>query len=221
MTVPKVACTTVKLTLHAFEGLPPAADWGQVHDQDAPRLSSLSVSEAAEILSSPDWLRFAFVRDPYDRLFSAWKQKIGNTWDTQYAGLRDQIRAANRYPSRADGRVPFVAFGDFVRFVVESDDPAVVLDGHWDLQTRILLDDVISYDVIGRFETFVDDFTAILRRLDAPEDVIETARQVTNPTTQVPLSAAYDRELADLVHGKYQRDFAAFGYDCDSWMYAA
>jgi hypothetical protein len=141
MTVPKVACTTVKLTLHEFEGLPRAAGWGMVHDQDAPRLSSFSVHQAAEMLSSPDWLRFAFVRDPYNRMFSAWKQQIGTTWDTQYAGLRDRIRTANDYPSHPDRPAPFVAFRDFVRFVVASDDPEVVFDAHWDLQTRIVLDD--------------------------------------------------------------------------------
>jgi hypothetical protein len=219
MTVPTVACTTVKLTLHEFEGLPRAGDWGMVHDQDSLRLSSFSVSQAAEMLSSPDWLRFAFVRDPYDRLFSAWKQKIVNTWDTQYAGLRGQIRTANGYPSHTDRPAPFIAFRDFVRFVVGSDDPGVIFDAHWDLQTRILLDDLIAYDAIGRFETFVEDFTAVLRRLDAPEHVISMAGQVTNPTTPVPLSAAYDRELADLVHGKYEPDFAAFGYDRDGWMF--
>ena len=219
MTVPKVACTTVKLTLHEFEGLPRAEDWGMVHDQDAPRLSSFSVDQAAEMLSSPDWLRFAFVRDPYDRMFSAWKQKIGNTGDTQYAGLRDQIRTANGYPSHADRPAPFVAFRDFVRFIVESDDPGVILDAHWDLQTRILLNDLIAYDAIGRFETFARDFTAVLRRLDAPEHVMSMAGQVTNPTTRVPLSAAYDRELAELVYGRYEPDFAAFGYDRDGWMF--
>jgi Sulfotransferase family len=219
MTVPKVACTTVKLTLHEFEGLPRAADWGMVHDQDSPRLSSFSVSQAAEMLSSPDWLRSAFVRDPYDRIFSAWKQKIVNSWDTQYAGLRDQIRTANSYSSHTDRPAPAIAFRDFVRFVVESDDPGVIFDAHWDLQTRILLNDLIAYDAVGRFETFVEDFTAVLRRLDAPEHVISTARQVTNHTTRVPLSAAYDRELAELVYRKYEPDFAAFGYDRDGWMF--
>ena len=62
-------------------------------------------------------LRFAFVRDPYDRIFSAWKQKIVNSWDTRYAGLRDQIRTANSYPSHTDRPAPAIAFRDFVRFV--------------------------------------------------------------------------------------------------------
>lgn len=223
MTVPKVACTTLKLTLHAFEGLPPADDWGQVHDQDAPRLASFTTAEATEMLTSPDWLRFAFVRDPYDRLFSAWKQKIGNTWDRQYAPLRDRIRSAYGYPvdPGADpGRPPpMVAFAAFARFVAETDDPDVVHDGHWGRQTDILCVDVVDYDVIGRFETFADDFAAVLRRLDAPDHVLALGRQVTNPTTQLPLAAAYDRRLADLVHDLYAPDFAAFGYPRDGWMY--
>lgn len=220
MTVPKVGCTTLKRTLHAFEGLSTASDWGEIHDQGAElRLSAFTVAEIADMLRSPDWLRFAFVRDPYHRMFSAWKSKIGNNWDTQYLPLRGQIRTAMGYPARTDRSAPMVAFRDFVRFIVDSDDPNVVRDGHWDLQVNVLLYDLIAYDVVGRFERFADDVTAILDRLGAPPAVLAIAREVTNPTPQVPLAAAYDRELADLVYRYYQPDFETFGYDRDGWLY--
>jgi hypothetical protein len=220
MSVPKVACTTVKRTLHEFEGLSPAGDWGQVHDQGADlRLSSFASSEIADMLLSPDWLRFAFVRDPYDRLFSAWKSKIGNTWDTQYHWLRDGIRTAEAYPARGSGPPATVAFRDFVRFVFESDDPWVTNDAHWDLQTNVLLCGLVPYDVIGRFERFSQDFDTILRRLGAPESVLAMAAERTNSTTQVPLAAAYDRDLADRVYARYEPDFETFGYERESWRF--
>lgn len=220
MTVPKVACTTVKRVLLEFEQRPVPADWGQIHNEalDA-TLASVGTDQAVEILTSPDWLRFCFVRDPYDRMFSAWKSKIGNTWDTQYAPLRDRIREARHYPEPQGGRLPMVSFRDFVDYVTGSDDPGVTRDGHWDLQTNVLLWDLIDYDVVGRFETFQQDFVAVLERLDAPQPVLTTARQVTNSTTQLPLAGAYDRELADRVFTYYEADFDAFGYARDGWLF--
>jgi hypothetical protein len=219
-TVPKAAATTVKRTLHAFEGLSPPDGVGEVHEEGFELcLSAFPTVEVVEMLNSPDWLRFAFVRDPYHRMFSAWKSKIGNNWDTQYLWLRDEIRAANHYRTRIGSPAPMVTFRDFVRYVIESDDPRVVRDAHWDLQTNVLLHDLIPYDVIGRFETFSEDFTAILWRLGAPPSVLTLANEVTNSTPQMPLAAAYDQELADLVYRYYQPDFDDFGYQRDAWLY--
>jgi hypothetical protein len=223
MTIPKVGCTTVKRTLHRFEGLAPLDDWGALHDQGEDlRLSRFGPDDCARMLTAPDWVRFAFVRNPYDRVFSAWKSKLANPWDTQYLWIRDAIRAANDYPPSPDGDRfrPFPAFADYVRFLTETDDRRLLVDGHWNLQTNILCRDLVGYDVIGRFETFVDDFTAVLRRLGAPDEVHALAAQVTNPTPQVPLAAAYDRHLADAIYHHYQPDFEAFAYHRDSWLYA-
>src|SRR5689334_5033842 len=86
---PKVGCTTIKRTLHALEGLPPADPWWAVHDAGASmRLSAFSERDTETLLTSPDVLRFAFVRNPYDRMLSAWKSKILRREDTQYAPLR-------------------------------------------------------------------------------------------------------------------------------------
>jgi hypothetical protein len=219
--VPKVASTTVKRTLHEFEGLPRAADSTELHSQGTDlALSTFSSRDIADMLGAADWLRFGFVRNPYDRVFSAWKSKIASTYDTQYEWLRDEIRAAYGYPERGDTDAPpMVNFRDFVDFVVASDAPRVVEDGHWDLQTSVLLHGLIFYDVLGRFEHFGDEFAAILDRLGATREARELASKVTNPTPQVPLPAAYDRTLADVVYRKYEPDFDAFGYRRDSWLF--
>jgi len=35
-------------------------------------------------------------------------------------------------------------------------------DPHWNVQTQRLMLDLISYDFIGRYETFADDFATVL-----------------------------------------------------------
>jgi hypothetical protein len=44
-----------------------------------PTLLAYPTAQIAEMLRSPDYLRFSFVRNPYSRLVSAWKPKLA--WD--------------------------------------------------------------------------------------------------------------------------------------------
>jgi hypothetical protein len=159
--IPKVACTTTKTVLRTLERLPPS---DHIHDE-GPTLSDFTVDDNVEMFRSPDWLRFTFVRNPYARLYSAYKSKIGNTWEQEYDWLRALIREAFDYPVRGGVRAGMVTFDDFVRFVTGSDDPRVATDGHLAPQTAILEQDCIPYDVVGRFESFQSDFAAILSRL--------------------------------------------------------
>ncbi len=82
-----------------------------------------------------------------------------------------------------------------------------------------LTTEIISYDFIGRFETFQHDFKALLGRLGAPSEIVTLVERVRGQTAKVYLPAAYDGELADTVYGIYKDDFEAFGYDRDSWMF--
>ena len=206
---PKVGCTTVKRTLHAFEGLPPADPWWAVHETgDELRLAHFSKADQQMLLSSPDVLRFAFVRNPYDRFLSAWKSKILRN-DPSYEPLQVQVR--ERYGLPPDVMVPF---GDLARHLAEAGPP----DAHWERQVDVLALDRITYDTIGRFENFSEEFNAILKRLGAPDDVLTLGVEVTNPTGELPFAAAYDSELAALVYDFYRADFETFGYERDSWF---
>jgi hypothetical protein len=209
--VPKVACSTIKRTLHVFEGLGQAERLALEHGAgEEMRLSRLSKKATAEALTNPNWLRFVFVRNPYDRLLSAWKSKIFSSHDTHYEAVRQELR------DRVG--LPVIAFGDFVRCLTTSDDAELQADGHWERQTVVGRHDVIDYDLIARFENFAAEFRAILQRLGAPDDVLVLAGQVTNPTEPIPMAAAYDSELAAIVYEYYRDDFETFGYGRDSWL---
>jgi hypothetical protein len=215
ISIPKIACTTVKTVLRRLEGLPESP---RIHDEGQ-RLGDFGLDEVITMITSPEWLRFAFVRNPYARLFSAYKSKIGNTWEHQYDWLQQQIREAFDYPVREGIRVGMITFDDFVRFLAESDDPRVVRDGHLAVQVDVLQQDCIRYDILGRFESFRSDFELILDRLGALPPVRAAAADVLNPTPQVPLAAAYRRELADLAFAIYRPDFELLGYGRDSWWF--
>ncbi len=88
MTVPKVACTTIKMALQTWEGCGPEPDrWGDVYAGCAgPTLLAYLTAQIVQMLRSPDYPRFSFVRNPYSRLVSAWQSKLARD-DTQYGQL--------------------------------------------------------------------------------------------------------------------------------------
>ncbi|MBT3192313.1 MAG: sulfotransferase family protein [Verrucomicrobia bacterium] len=219
MPIPKIACTTAKAVLLHLEGagLPEEEVW-RVHEPTrGTHLSDLALSQAVEALASPDWFRFAFVRNPYDRILSAYKSKLGNPNDTQYEWLRAEVRATFGYPDR-EGLPPTVAFRDFVRYLSGRPEHAWH-DGHFNAQTDILAEHLITYDFIGRFESFQADFGKVLTRMGADQEAIDMKKVVRNPSNWTPAPWAYDPELAETVCELYRSDFERFGYAAESWMY--
>lgn len=217
VTVPKIACSRIKLTLHLLDGNPEPENLGDIHDLGH-RLASFDDKQILEMLSSSDWFRFCFVRNPYERLISAYMSQVGNTWNQQYEWLKKDIKKHFNYP-HGDASEVLVSFGDFVRYLKVGPE-SVRRDGHFNVQTRVVQPDLIPYDMVGRFETFAQDFKRVLQHLGAPADILAAASERKNPTMKVHPAIAFDHDLAGIAYGLYEKDFARFSYDRDSWMYA-
>jgi hypothetical protein len=224
VSIPKVACTRVKQLLQEFEGYPMPKSLGELHNRPdpsqpyVPSLKDLRVDECKAALYSGEWFRFSFVRNPYSRLFSAYKNKNGVQGDPDpvFGDVRDEIRKTLGYPL-APGKPPAVVnFRDFVHYVCAA--PENRLNGHWVPQTQLLMLNLIKYDFIGRFENFQHDILLVLDRLGASADLKERAQICVNRSIQIHPEAAFDSVTAGWVYEIYQDDFVNFGYDRDSWM---
>jgi hypothetical protein len=217
MAVNKAASSKIKMVLHQLEGYPLPADPFDVHARDRPGeafVDKLPVSgggDLAEILRGPDWRRFAFVRNPYERLYSAYKSKISDL-ASPYVGVRAAIwrAAGTRRPGKE--APPFEAF---VRYVAGLPDAG--RDGHWRSQTGSLCLDLIDYGFLGRFENFERDFASVLRGLGAPAEFYEGLNVVVGASEALPGATAYDAALAEIAYETYAADFETFGYVRDSW----
>lgn len=217
VSVPKVGCSTLKLAVHTLEAPANKIEWWQTHD-DWPGWCALDHPDdvVVEMLSSPDWFRFCFVRNPYDRLVSAWKSKLATDDDRHYGWLRDGIRQAFDYPMLDGDQPALIDFRDSFDYITTT-DLVTLRDPHWMPQYALLRPDVISYDVVGRFETFASDFHSIFSRLDAPSNVLAMAQTRYNATFDTDLHNFYDADLAGRVYDVYAEDFRSFGYAPDSW----
>jgi hypothetical protein len=174
------------------------------------------------IRCAPEYAFFAFVRNPYARLRSAWQNKFayGHAAGFSRSIRRRELGRLRRFardrglPGGEEGAaIPFATFLGYV----ESETPGR-RDHHWDEQWRVLLMDELRYERVFKME---GEFAAGLREIftriglsgPAMEAILGTQRN-TSPKNEAPV---FSPELAARAQKIYARDFALLGYDVDSW----
>ena len=204
----KVACSTIKSRLFALEceGFsvdqhppdphPPPVQSPMVKPYQLPR------ELVEEALFGPSFYRFSFVREPFERVLSGYLDKIVGK-EMQLVRLLE----AHGLPSNYEP-----SFTEFLQRISTS-DPAR-LDKHWRQQTALLFLPHISYDLIGRFETFEDDWrkveTAVSRSGGALGSAVEDRSHATSSRKR--LHEYFGPVESDLVRQIYRDDFETFGY---------
>ena len=222
---PKVGSTTFRRVL--VEGLQATGV--------APRLSrfwpmrlnrrylTATPSEYFDLLRRPQTYKWhCFVRNPYARLLSAWKDKF--TLDEEGQPLARSMHAelpvVRRFANRAglpgaDVGSP-MPFETFVSFVESQDEGQ--RNQHWDTQHVVLGCDTFSYDHAWKMESdFADGMTEILTHIGLPGDWVRERVQKPNNASRKLSEPVYDQQLADRAYAIYRKDFDTFGYDRESW----
>jgi hypothetical protein len=205
---PKVACSSVMVTLSRFETEDESLtfDLHEVH-AISPLLSPVQVASSFKRLrDDAGFFAFAFVRNPFTRLLSAYLDKIRGRMPHK----RIILRQLGRYDGTLAGEVTFAEFVDAV-----AAEPVQIMDPHWKVQHHHLLRGRLRFDAIGRFERFDEDFAAIGRRLHP-----DFARYVQRDTRHATGAGAalrdhYDARLVEVVRRVYAEDFDGFGYERD------
>lgn len=211
--VPKSASTTVRWFLWRMRGVDPAElPHGAAHKGCGPYAdpARLRPDEARAVLRGDGTFRFTFVRNPYERLASAYRDKLVR----QFHRPRGAAEHLGLLGFPAD-RLP--SFDQFLDRVLSQ--PDIVSDHHWMSQHRLAMMDVISYHRIGKVETFAADFGAILARIGFPAEALERVehRNLAAPEERQLVPCGYTQAQAERVHARYRRDFESFGYDAESY----
>nr|WP_246624599.1 sulfotransferase family protein [Oceanobacter mangrovi] len=209
---PKVANTSIKRIMWA--DLPGVESLPSLHGHHPQRcIRQLTDRELNHILASPEWLRFSFVRNPYTRIVSAYKDKIYN---------RD-----------LDGRFleklgwPYRYTPDFSTFLqIIAEQPEKQMDWHWRPQSSLLMHDLIDYHWLGKMENFNADMEPVLRRFDDGRENLarqqlnsrlnatdRASRDNTNQQRQkIPTPTLTDADV-QLIRLLYAEDFRRYGYE--------
>jgi len=150
--------------------------------------------------------QFTFIRNPFERIVSAWLSKFPQYHDPKHPTL----------PGIRDPRLSLdTTFEEFVRFIAQIPDKKA--DCHFKSMHAFLPDiengRVWTSDfTIGRVESLESDFNYIRVRIGLPLDPIP----VENKTKKdKPWREYYTPELRDLVALRYAKDLKIFGYTFD------
>lgn len=141
--------------------------------------------------------RFTFVRNPYSRVLSAYRDKIAQ-------GDRLLVRHFGR--AAAGDRPDFTAFCRFL------DAGGLYLNAHWAPQADLMLLPLDQFDLIGKVETMEADLATLSRNLWGVEPgQVGRVGTVTSATER--LASDYTDEARSIVRRLYSRDFEVFDYD--------
>jgi hypothetical protein len=214
LSVPKCASTTIKSALSALQrGTAPPPD--KIHVRRYSGLHSptqVGLSAFHRLATGPATLRFAFVRNPYARLVSAWADKFQNkplAAGDSFVDLYLAHRAAID-PALPQGAAETLSFPQFVEFAVATCDRRV--NAHWQLQDDLLTMPGIDLDFTGKVESFRADFERVMDHIGAEPRTRQALGATFNASLHWPWPDYYDDALVARVHRAYERDFGRFGY---------
>ena len=148
---------------------------------------------------------FTFVRNPWDRVFSAYSFLKRGGWqkgDQEFvAAFLSDCDSVEKFVlerlTREDVRekIHFKPLGHFLKTSA----------GEW-----------FPFDFVGRFERFADDFETVKRRVN-PQAVLKH-RNRTNGVAPGSYLDGYTSEMIDAVARIYAEDIEAFGYTFDGYQ---
>ncbi|WP_013325563.1 sulfotransferase family protein [Gloeothece verrucosa] len=196
LVVQKVACTSIKTTIARSYGI-------KVQQEEDIHLDQFLQSKLGRPKKNeyPEYTIFSFVRNPYDRLVSCYRDKV----------LDVKQRYSVPYFDTKLGYYPYyiphdISFAEFVQIIVKI--PDYLADNHFKSQYAILS----SYgkllpDFIGRMETLQQDWEKLAKTYNFDVNLAHL-----NSTQKTSFSKYYTQELVDLVYQRYQKDFEHLGY---------
>lgn len=142
-----------------------------------------------------DFFKFAFVRSPYERLYSCYKNFIGKNH------IRRNFEIYGSF-------WPGMTFKEFVYAV--SEIPDEISDGHFKSQHQFLIDNGgnLIVDFVGNVENLNEDLREICNRTGMPYRRLSEENK-RNPRKD---KIEYDEETKNLVRKRYKKDIELFGY---------
>jgi len=192
------------------------------HSKFADALTVLDESEVDVNLD--DYLKFAFVRNPYSWVLSIWnnfyncpQRNLPDTWENKIKfALRGifnrKLDSQYFYEMYPDG-----GFKNFVLFINEivNHNPQLIpkVWGATDQYSFLQNDRQIEFDFIGRFENLQSDLQKIAEVANAQQlSQIPKQASSTYKRDRQDYLSYYDGQSIEIVNKLFARDFEAFNY---------
>lgn len=145
-------------------------------------------SVQANIIPEVEYISFTFVRNPYDRILSAWKYFTNDSW------------AVGRMKKNNITFNPNTTFEEFLDVAVNQH-----ADHHWQPQC-----DYVPHDVqfIGRLENFQNEYNDLCDLIGIPKSTVLHEKK----SNRDHYSTYYNDKTKKIVDDVYSQDIKRFGY---------
>lgn len=202
---PKVACSTLKLTLARLELEDESYNRENIHDRNvSPLLRASQVGDFNKFLNREEIVKFCFVRNPYERLLSCYLDKVRGRDKATLSGLLCQLGLDQTDYNQE------ISFEKFLCAVGET--PLSMMNSHWRPQYYQTFQGVIQFDRIGKLERFEKDLFEIGMSITRDFRAYYHSWVVHQTDSKKLLSNYYTQSLRDRVYKLYEIDFDRFKY---------
>lgn len=225
--VPKVACTNWKRLLLILAG-----KWNNTDVLSIPGhiphlpgmfkdLSMVTAQEREHMLNN--YHKMVFVRNPFERLLSAYRNKLEGDSPSQYFQEHVGRRIIKTYRENPSNQsLEFgndVTFKEFAMFLTNKSEELadVVNNEHWQPITDLCHPCQIKYTLVGKYETLLDDVLLALHTIQVTG--VNFPRLTSTSGTAQKLHKYYsqlDLPLIRRLYKLYKYDFKIFDYHLDS-----
>lgn len=220
--VPKVGCSNWKRTLMVLAGRATSASTIK-HDtvHYGKHLKTLDSFDCQGIMHRLEtYTKVMFVREPLERIVSAFRDKFENPNPHYHSLLGRPIISKYRLNASQEALLTGngVTFKEFVQYLLDVHRP-VGMDIHWEQMNQLCNPCLIDYDFIGKFENMEEESNIVLRLTGAPANVTLPNFKDRNPTderTTVDIMQKYFSQVSlqerQRVYDFYYMDYLMFNY---------
>jgi hypothetical protein len=200
--IPKVACSSLKYVCAELLNIDTSLTPNRIHDIEFPTVTS------SELLKFDDYWKFCFVRNPWDRVVSCFKEKIkedenftGNT-NSFVNGVHKGLLEYGIFKAK-------MTFEEFAIAVASIPDSKS--DPHFRSQHTFITNNKgkLLVDFIGKFERLSEDWPDLCDRLG----VTNISLPHSNKTKHDSYRKYYTDNLSKIVAKRFSKDIAMFEYE--------
>ena len=231
--IPKVASSNWRRVFLRLLGVVPAAEkariWGS-HKYIQKYIWSLgNFSRLEQEHRLKTYKKIMFVRDPLERLVSAYRNKLLlNIVDNKFSYVNEINRFYEKHRLFPFNRTSTenlmekgITFNMFLQYLVDQSIVDKNKNPHYESYENLCEPCTIQYDYIGEFNDLEDDASAIFEELSID---MNFPRRIGNNTAMKTASIMHEyikavpKDLLNNILAIYSKDFQRYGYESVKWM---